>query len=275
MSLEAKVAQHYSSGDLLRRIQDGLKAMGRDPHHPGREDIAGVDEFHIRGRDATAVLAGALVLHRGERLLDIGCGIGGPARYFAVDHGCRVTGVDLTPEFIEVARSLTRTVAPDATVDFAVASALDLPFADGSFDVATLIHVGMNIQDKGRLAAETARVLAKGGRFGIYDVMRIGDGELSFPVPWAGHGETSFLEEPSAYRTALAEAGFEILSERDLREPALAFYAEMKTRTAEQGTPPLGLHVIIGDEAPIRLGNTIEAIERGVIAPIEMIALRR
>ena len=118
-------------------------------------------------------------------LLDVGSGIGGPARTFADAFGCRVTGVDLTEEFVEAANALTRRCGLSDRVSFRQASALALPFADASFDAATLIHVGMNIEDKAGLFAEVRRVLKPDARFGVYDIMRVAEGEIPYPMPWA------------------------------------------------------------------------------------------
>jgi ubiquinone/menaquinone biosynthesis C-methylase UbiE len=185
-----------------------------------------------------------------------------------------VTGIDLTPEYVALAASLTKLVGLEGLADYRVGSATDLPFADASFDAATLLHVGMNIPDKGRLCAEAARVLKPGGTFAVYDVMRTGDGPIAFPVPWAGSEAISFLASPAEYRRALAAAGFEVRSERNRRDMALEFFRRMMARVAESGPPPLGLHILMGKEALAKVRNVVAGLESGVIAPIEMIARR-
>ena len=139
-------------------------------------------------------------LQPGMHLLDVGSGLGGPARYFARYQGCRVTGIDLTEEFVAVARTLTSRLGMDGQISFQQGSALSMPFAAASFDVATLLHVGMNIADKDRLFSEVRRVVKPGGIFGIYDQMREADGELAFPVPWASVPQTSFVETAATYK---------------------------------------------------------------------------
>src|SRR5689334_24528961 len=153
-------------------------------------------------------------LRPGMHLLDVGCGIGGPARYFA-GRGCQVTGIDLTEEFVRVAESLTRRVKLDQTVKFRQASALELPFASDTFDGAYEIHVGMNIADKAGVFREVARVLKPNARFAIYDLMRSAEGALAFPVPWAQTQETSFVASMEEYRQGLEGAGFRIEHQRD------------------------------------------------------------
>ena len=246
--------------------------MARDRDHIQPDDLAAIDEFHIGGRAATEQLAMQLGLKPGMSLLDVGSGLGGAARFFAGQHGCQVTGLDLTPEYVSVATRLTDLVGLSEKAHFRVGSALDLPFLDRSFERATLLHVGMNIPDKKRLCGEVHRVLKPGGLFAIYDVMRIGDEEIEFPVPWAATSSTSFLQTPEEYRQALAKAGFTIASERNRGEVGIQFFREMRSRIAESGPPPLGLHILMGQDAPTKTGNMLRNLERGQIAPVEIIA---
>jgi SAM-dependent methyltransferase len=273
-ALEQEVAGHYSHGSLEAAILAGLQAMARDRDHIQPDDLAAIDEFHIGGRAATEQLAMQLGLKPGMSLLDMGSGLGGAARFFAGQHGCQVTGLDLTPEYVSVATRLTDLVGLSEKAQFRVGSALDLPFPDGSFDRATLLHVGMNIPDKARLCGEVHRVLKSGGLFAIYDVMRTGDEEIEFPVPWAATPSTSFLQTPEHYRQALTHAGFEIKSERNRHVVGIEFFKAMRARIAESGPPPLGLHILMGQDAPIKTGNMLRNLEEARIAPVEMIAMK-
>jgi SAM-dependent methyltransferase len=273
-ALQEKIARHYTHGSLESAILAGFRAMGRDPSTITPEDLAAIDEFHIGGHEATADVADHLGLGSGGSLLDVGSGIGGAARFFARRYGCRVVGIDLTPEFVDVAKMLTQHVGLSDRVEFHVASALALPFDDKCFDRATLLHVGMNIPDKENLCAEVHRVLKPDGIFAIYDVMRTGDEEIAFPVPWAATRETSFLETPETYRRALAAAGFTIISERNRREFGIAFFQRIRARMAESGPPPLGLHILMGQDAPTKAANMLAGLEQNAIAPIEIICRR-
>jgi SAM-dependent methyltransferase len=257
MALEQEVAGHYTHGSLEAAILAGLQAMGRSRDHVGPDDLAAIDEFHIGGKAATEHLAIQLHLTSGTTLLDVGSGIGGAARFFARQYGCHVKGVDLTPEYVEVATRLTELVGLSGRAEFRVGSALALPFPDGSFDRATLLHVGMNIPDKTRLCREVHRVLKPGGLFAIYDVMRTGDEEIEFPVPWAA-----------------TSAGFKITSERNRRDAGIEFFKTMKARIAESGPPPLGLHILMGKDAPVKTANMLRNLEHGRIAPVEIIAAK-
>lgn len=131
----------------------------------------------------------------------------------------------------------------------------------------------MNIEDKEGLASEVARVLKPGAVFGIYDVMRTGPGEITYPVPWASTAELNALADLDRYKAALQKAGFHVLAERNRREFALAFFADLRARAAASGgPPPLGLHVLMGKNAPEKVQNMIGNISEGRIAPVELVA---
>lgn len=272
METEADVARHYTHGALERAILDALTASGKDIEALAASDLSAMDEFHLGGRAATLELGKDLGLKSETRVLDIGSGIGGPARTFAETCGCQVAGIDLTPEFVEVADYLTRRTGLADKVSFKTASALAIPFEDGAFDAATLLHVGMNIEDKPKLFAEARRVLKAGARFCVYDVMRVGQGALTYPVPWAATSATSFVETPDTYRRLLGAAGFSIESEQSRVGLAREMIRRVREQAAAGGPPTLGLHILIGPEMPIRFGNLSAAIEREIVAPIELIA---
>jgi len=272
MTTEQQVAEQYRHGALEQAILDGLAASGMDTGRLNCADLSGVDEFHLGWRAATVGLAGDLNLASDMHVLDVGAGIGGPARHIAEAYGCRVVGVDLSDEYVRVANALTQRCGLADKVSFRQASALAIPFEHASFDRATMIHVGMNIADKAKAFAEVRRVLKLGGVFGLYDVMLTGDGEVAYPMPWAMTAAASFLETPAAYRALLAAQGFAIENERDWRETALQLGRKMRERSAQHGPPPLGLHILMGPSTPQRIANVVGALDRGVIAPIEIIA---
>jgi SAM-dependent methyltransferase len=267
-TVETTVAAHYAGAGLHERIMERLAEAGVPGGAVTAEHLKPVDEFHIGGAEATAALIDQLEIGPSTRVLDIGCGIGGPARTIAARTGARVTGVDLTPDFVEAARKLTETVGLEA--EFVVGSALDLPFPDAAFDLATLLHVGMNIADKPRLFAEAARVLVPGGTFAVFDVMRFG-AHPAFPLPWAGDAGSSFVETPDAYLATARAAGFEMVARRDRGEVAREFFARMQAAMKEGRMPPVGLPLLLGEAAPQKLGNMIAAVGAGDIQPVEMI----
>ena len=271
MDIENQVAAHYGRGNIERFILDALSAAGKDIERLTASDLSG-DEFHLGWRAATEELAKQLGLTAEMHVLDVGSGLGGSARYFAESFGCRVTGIDLTPGFVEAANALTRRCGLAGRVTFEQASALALPFPAGVFDAATLIHVGMNISDKPKLFSEIRRVLKEGARIGVYDVMQMRPEDVPYPMPWAASPATSFLESPETYRQLLAAAGFELRSERNQGELALRLSREMREKAATHSAPPLGLHTLMEPASKERLTNVMTTLERGTIAPIEMIA---
>jgi ubiquinone/menaquinone biosynthesis C-methylase UbiE len=270
--IERSVAMHYSHGTLEAAILEALAAMGKDVAHLEPADLAPVDEFHVGGRAATAAFAEQLGVKPGAHLLDIGAGLGGAARYFATELGCRVTGIDVTDDYVRVANALAKRVRLADRVAFHKASALALPFEAASFDGAYMLHVGMNIFDKDAVFAEVRRVVKAGGVFGIYDIMRVGEGEVTLPVPWASNVTTSFLADEATYRRLLERAGFAIEKTRNRRDFALKFFHELRERFAASGPPPLGLHILMGPVAQRKYGNMTRAIEDGIIAPVEIVA---
>jgi len=272
MIIEQRVAEHYTQGSLAETILGALRGMGKDPEHLAASDLAPVDEFHIGGRQATIDFAAQMGIQRGMHLLDIGSGLGGAARYFAAEHGCTVAGIDLTDEYVQIANDLARRAGLGSTASYCQGSALDLPFPAAGFDGAYMLHVGMNIEDKARLFAGVYRVLKPGGVFGIYDVMRTAAGDLAFPVPWASTAATSFVDTPDAYRRQLEAAGYTVLMERNRRDFAIDFFQKMRSRAAQAGgPPPLGLHIVMGTDFAQKTANMIDNLQRGLIAPTEIV----
>jgi ubiquinone/menaquinone biosynthesis C-methylase UbiE len=272
MSTETAVAGHYGRGQLEELILSAVAREGKDPENLTAVDLAAVDEFHVGGLEATQELAKHMELRAGLRLLDVGSGIGGPARYFAAEHGCRVTGMDLTEEFVRVAGSLTKRTKLDALVEFRQGSALELPFDAGTFDGAYMIHVGMNIADKAGIFREVRRVLKPAGLFTVFDIMRAKEGAIQYPVPWALSEETSFVSKVKDYRDALQNAGFHIAQERGRGPFAIEFTERVIARMAQGGPPALGLHLLMGEKAPIMIRNILAMMKEGVLEPVELSA---
>ncbi|MEL6234196.1 MAG: class I SAM-dependent methyltransferase [Pseudomonadota bacterium] len=262
------VAGHYTSGTLLARIEDGLAARGLTLAQASAADLKSVDEFHIGGLVATDALLAQIPLAPGMQALDIGCGIGGTARLLA-GHGLDVDGVDITPEFVDTARQLADLL--DVPGRFAVASALDLPFESERFDLVTMLHVGMNIPDKPRLFAEAARVLRLGGTFAVYDIMLDEEGPITFPLPWASAPEGSYLAPPGAYSFAAAAAGFSVAATRPRGDFARAFFAKLTAQMAQSGPPPVGLPLIMGEDAAVKIANMMRNLKERRYQPVEMI----
>jgi sarcosine/dimethylglycine N-methyltransferase len=274
MSTEARIAAHWTQGGLAEAIRAALTACGLDPDKLTVADLAPLDQFHGRGLEATRELAAHLDPGPGHHLLDIGCGIGGPARFIAAEYGCRVTGIDLTAEFCEIALMLNRATGLADKVVVKQATALALPFSDATFDAAYTQNVSMNIADKRAFYAEAARVVKRGGRF-IAAEYAIGPGGAPvFPVPWARVPENSHLVSIDDTRRLLDQAGFQVLALNDRTPVMLTHYEETRRRIAAEGRPILGVHILLGDDAIERLKNSARSVEERRTVPIEVICRR-
>jgi SAM-dependent methyltransferase len=270
-----RVAAHYTRGNLLDSIAAGVGKLGKSPETLGIEDLAPVDEFHIGGAVATRSFLDQVGVTPDQHVLDVGCGLGGTSRFIAHTYGCRVTGIDLTQEYVDTGRALCTWVGLEERVSLVQGNALAMDFPPGTFDTVVVLHVGMNITDKGALAEEAWRALKPGGVFGIYDVMRVREGDLTFPVPWATEPESSAVASPAEYKKALSGAGFVVAAERDRSEFALDFFQRLRAEARhDQGPPALGLHLLMGEDASTKVQNMIENISLGRVAPVELIALK-
>jgi sarcosine/dimethylglycine N-methyltransferase len=210
------IEAQYSPGDLRARITDALQAAGKDLDRLSINDLALMDEFHLRGRAATTDLADLAAIQAEDHLLDIGAGLGGPARLLARSYGCHVTTVDLSADYCETAEWLNRATGLSDRITVLNADALSLPFADGSFDVVWSQHAQMNIADKRRFYREARRVLKDGGRLAIWDIIAGPVQPIHFPVPWADTPDISFLAQSEELRQIVEEARFEITAWNDL-----------------------------------------------------------
>ena len=272
MTLEQDVARHYASTGLLARIDAALKKAGVDPARPGVDDFKPVDEFHTGGLEATQALLEQLSITPEMHVVDLGCGLGGTARHLVHRYGARVTGVDLTDEFVEVGQTINARLGYDERIALRQGSVTDLPIEDDTADLVTMFHVGMNVADKEALFREAARVLRPGGTFALFDVMAgEAGGDLVFPLPWSTRPETSRVAAPGIYRRAAHAAGLTEVTERDRSAFASQYFERVRRHIAAEGLPPLGIHLLMGDEARIKIDNYVENLSAGRIAPTEMI----
>ena len=268
------IQSHYSRSDLGSAILSALEKTGKDLNRLTPEDLAPVDEFHVRGRAATLELARAAGLDSTKKVLDVGSGIGGTARCLAREFGCRVTGIDLTEEYCRTAAMLSARIGLSALVDFRQGDATSLPFPDGSFDVVWTEHAAMNIPDKPRLYREMHRVLKPGGRLAIYDILAGPSGPILFPVPWARTSDTSFVVSPAELRRLLEEAGFKISDWSDTTPQARAWFVSVAEKIRKDGLPALGFHLLVGAEFQTMAQNQRRNLEEGRIAVAQIIATK-
>ncbi len=268
------VEDHYTRSSLGGTILSALREAGKDLEHLTPDDLAPVDEFHSGQRNATVRLARLAGVSGAEDVLDVGCGIGGPSRFLAKAFGCRVTGLDLTAEFVEVANMLARRTGLAGKVTYRQGDALDLPFPDASFDLVWSQNAAMNIADRDRLYAEMRRVLRPAGRLAIQDVAAGAGGEPYYPTPWASDKSISFLFAPEVTREKLERAGFRVVAWHDPTRESLE-QALARAKALETGSlPPLGLHILIGPNFPAVSRNMVRNLEESRIRLINAVLER-
>jgi ubiquinone/menaquinone biosynthesis C-methylase UbiE len=269
------IADHYEPSDLAGRVAAALQQAGLASGVVRWSDTASFDQFHVRGPAATEELAAALAPSPGATILDVGCGLGGPARYLAAEYGCRVVGVDLSRAFIDVARMLTDRAGLSASVTCEQGDALDLHYGDGAFDHAWTQHVAMNIADRERLYTGIHRVLQPGGRLAIYDIVEGNGRPLAFPVPWARDAADSFLMTGDAMRELLAQTGFTEISWADTTDAGIAWFAELQAaRAAGQAGQLLGLQMVMGDGFQQMAANLAANLQSGRVRVIRTVVRR-
>lgn len=270
MNIEKTIAEHYGRDGLVEAILEKARAEAPDPDNLTVDDLATLDEMHIGGRKGTEHFMPQLDLVEGMQVLDVGSGIGGPARYAAATFQVHVTGIDLTPSYAQVAAALSEAVNLEGYTYFETGSATAMPFNDEFFDAAYTMHAGMNIKDKQKLYQEVGRVLKPGSVFGIYEVMAgQNSGDMTFPVPWADTQDTSFLIEPRAIEAMLADAGFKVLHMENRRDFAISVFTKLREIMQagfDKSEPP-----IRSADFPVRVDNLLGNIEKGFCTPWEMI----
>jgi SAM-dependent methyltransferase len=270
-AIATKVQDQYRATGLTERIKSALAAITSEDQTLTVAQLAPLDQLHTRGILATAELASAAELGPSTRVLDLGCGIGGPARYFAATFGCKVTGIDLSPGFIEAAAYLTQRCGLSDLITFQLGDALHLPFEDAAFDTVFLQHVAMNIEDRAALYSEIRRVLTPGGRFVTHDLVLRDDDDILYPVPWARDASTSFLLTEADTRAALEAAGFTPILWKDDTQIALDWF-----KTVMAGPPPTGLNlsIVMGPDFPAVVGNLARNIRENRLGVLSAVLIR-
>jgi ubiquinone/menaquinone biosynthesis C-methylase UbiE len=269
-----RVREHYSAARLTGRIQSALATVATEDQPLTVAQLAPLDQFHTRGMLATAELAAAAGIEPSTRVLDLGCGIGGPARYLAATFGCKVIGVDLSPGFIDVATYLTARCGLSDRAAFQVGDALHLSFADAAFDTVFLQHVAMNVEDRAALYAEIHRILTPAGRFVTYDLV-LRDGDVAYPVPWARDASTSFLLSEGETRTALEKAGFNAVLWRDDTQTARDWFkVAMAGSPADAPNRGLNLGIVMGPDFAAMTANLARNLRENRLGVLSVVLTR-
>jgi SAM-dependent methyltransferase len=265
------IADHWGRGDVYELIVSALEKAGKPLAALMVEDLAPVDHYHARGFPATVELADRLPIGAGDHLLDIGCGLGGPARYLARRFDCRVSGLDITASFVEAANRLTALLRMEDRVQVLLGDGHSLPYESACFDGAYALHVTMNVADRPRFFAEAWRVLRPGAFFALTEHGLGPEGNPHHPVPWSEDGSGAYLVTPEQTRALLEEAGFESIAIEEAGPKYLAGYKRAVQLAERGGLPPLGVHLLMGGNAVLKMKNAARNIEEGRTRPIEAI----
>ena len=274
-TLDSEIDRHYGAEDISTRILHALAGAGKDVASLTRADLAPFDEFHGGGLASTRDLARFADLTAGTHVLDIGCGIGGPARTLAAEFGCSVVGVDLTHEFIRAARMLTARLRMDGQCSFEHGSATTLLFGDASFDLVWSQNMLMNVPNKAQLFDEVARVLKPGGRFALETVLT-GDGRaIHLPAFWASRADLSFLVTRHELERLLLHAGLEVVAIEDTTAAVIANGRKRHAALAAQDPTQLSINVIVPDDVETKMDNMLKNNEEGRTTTIKALFIRR
>lgn len=260
------INQQYTQEELNTSILDAFKSEGIDVDALTLDDLSRFDQLHSGGRDATRVLANLAGLKPGMEILDIGSGVGGPARTLAAEFGCQVIGLDITEEYVKAARMLTDKVSLSEAVIFREGNALDLEFGDGAFDAVWTQNAIMNIENKARVFQEAHRVLRSNGILALEAFMAGPKEETQFPVFWADSPAVSFLSTSDNFRQTMAETGFKELVWNDVTQQAIERSRRQQAASGD-APPPLGLHILYSD-VPRKAENTLRGLEDGTYVDI-------
>ena len=267
---DLNVSEHYAHGGLAAAILAGLQQAGKNLDALTIDDLAPVDQFHIRGKQSTLELAERAGITSVMRVLDVGDGLGGPARTLASMLNCDVTVLDLTEEYCRVGQMLTEKVGLVDRVRHRHGNALTMPFPDASFDVVWTQHSSMNIADKAALYGEIRRALKTGGRFALHEIMAGDNTPIHFPVPWARHPSISFLRRPDEVRKLIDHAGFQNLTWLD-ETANVRLWFEKRIQAAATGLPSLGIHLLLGEDFLAMSQNQLRNLSEGRIAVVQAV----
>lgn len=269
-----RIRQRYGRPNLAKALMEALASRGKDLSHLTRQDLRTFEEFHLQGRTATLHLAGLVGVSPGMRVLDLGCGVGGPARTLAAQHGCFVIGLDLSEAYIQAAGALSLALDMKSHPSFVVADAQRIPHASGEFDVAWMQHAGMNIPDKPGLVREVRRVLRPGGKFAFYEVFGRPGARLAYPLPWADDAGLNFLVSERAFRRELSRASFQALHWQDVTRDLIAWGRDTFAPPNSQRPPMQELSLVIGADYELRTWNLHTALAGGDLHVIQAVLAR-
>jgi ubiquinone/menaquinone biosynthesis C-methylase UbiE len=258
--LNQDIENHYHKEGLYEDIVNRLKEQNIALNNVKRSDIAGTDEFHVRGAAVSKELANSISMN-GLNVLDVGCGLGCPCRMLADDFNCQATGIDLSNEYIRTANKLSKLLNLDNKTSFIQGDATELPFKDNTFDVVWTQHVQMNISNKEKFYSEICRVLKPSGYFLFYDILKKGNGKVSYPMPWASNNSHSFLFKEEDMNTILNDIGLTKEQTTNQTQAGVDFFDALVAKLKEFGPPKMGLNVLMGETTKPKLMNLLNHLK--------------
>ena len=265
---QAAIQSHYEKDRVFQRIIQALEQAGKDSATISSDDLAPFDALHTGGRAATAELAQLAEFDSSLAVLDVGCGLGGAARFLAETYGCRVHGIDLTQDFVDNAKELSSLVHLDNLTTFEQGSALALAFEDRSFDLVWTEHTQMNIADKEKFYSEIARVLQPGGCLLFHDIFGDEAGGLQFPLPWANEASISFIRDEKEIRGTIEEAGLEITHWQNRNEASLEFFEQSLRHFDKRDQPESGAQIFMGSRFREKIQNLVHHLSESRLSVV-------
>ena len=267
--------RQYITTNLFPSILKALKAAGKDINKLTIKDLAPVDAFHIRGVEATKELASLIEIKPDYKILDIGCGIGGSARYLADNYGCFITGIDITEEYCKAAAELSKLLNLEDKTEFRHADVIDLPFENDSFDIVWSEHVQMNVENKQGFYQQIYRVLKPGGKLIFYDVFKGKGEEIYYPVPWADNSSTDFLVEQNETKDLIESLDFKINYWEDKTDLSTNWFSATVTKMKNRKPSPLGLHLVMGENPNEKFHNMVQNLNEKNITVAQAIVEKK
>ncbi len=265
------IENFWTRGDIFTRVHQAMTEAGLINKELNIEDLFPIDQYHARGIAATIDLGKRMPISKNQKILDIGCGLGGPARYYAKEFKCFITGIDITPSFIEIGNEFNKLTSMSNNVHLLVGNGEILDFKNETFDGAYSQHVTMNISDRKKFFSEAFRVLKKGSFFAFTEHGLGPEGDPIFPLPWANSSEMSFLLPPETTISILKDVGFSDIKIIETADKYISSYEKLIGLKPKNKKPILGIHVIGGNSMNERSTNSMQSIKDNRTLPFEIV----